>query len=116
MRQSGRDGVRGITETHVNHHGMQGVKERNRVKEGEKEGGSSARRRRRRGRGARRKKMKTSSEHAAAEEEEDSRAAFRRRVHVCKLLCHAEPEIECFPPETARLITPAQLRFAGREI
>lgn len=27
-----------FTETHVNHQGMKGVKERNRIKEGEKEG------------------------------------------------------------------------------
>lgn len=36
MRQSQRDGVRDISETHVNHHGRKGVKERNRVEEGER--------------------------------------------------------------------------------
>lgn len=36
MRQSRRDGVRDISETHVNHHGRKGVKERNRVEEGER--------------------------------------------------------------------------------
>lgn len=36
--RAGETSVRGITETRVSHCGMEGVKERNRVKQGEKRG------------------------------------------------------------------------------
>lgn len=75
MRQSRRDRVRDITETHVNHHGMSGVKERNRVKEGEKRG-------KKQGEDGREvERMKANSK--LFDEEGDSQASLLRCGHIC---------------------------------
>lgn len=72
------------------------MKERNRVKEGEKRGEEDGREVGR---------MKTNSKHF--DEERDSQAVLLRRVHFFKHLYHTETKIECFPPERMHLITSA---------